>query len=321
MDTLVGRAPLVYVVVVTFNGLKFLPGCFGSMRQTEYDNYRLLLVDNGSTDGCGDFVRDEFAEVEVLRVFPNQGYTRGVNAGIDRALAAGAAYVVVCNDDIEVLDARWLAEAARLAEDEPRAGLIGFWEATDRDIAPPAMVEAAPTEHIVGFALMLRGSMLRDLGTFDEGYGIFMDEIDLAERAAKAGYQAWHVHLPVLHHGGGTLPRKCPRTAYLQMRNGIRFFLKNRNPLRALLRAGRSFDVACNPWPLSFDPSDPAHVRMRNTGNVFRNLWIFLRSIGWNLAVLPWTLRARSRDKARIRAAKETLRQALARTPRARATV
>lgn len=303
--------PLVYVVVVTYDGLKYLSGCFGSMRSTEYANFRVLMVDNGSTDGSGDFVRREFPEVEVLRVFPNAGYTRGVNAGIDQALAAGADFVVVCNDDIEILDARWLSEAVNLAQRELRAGLIGFWEATSREAARPNEVAVRPAEYVVGFALMLRGAMLRDLGTFDEDYGVFMDEIDLAERAVRAGYQAWHVNLPVLHYGGGTLPRTCPRTAYLQMRNGIRFFLKNRNPLRAVARAARSFDVACNPWPLSFDPHDPAHVRMRNKGNVFRNLLIFFRCIGWNLAVLPWTLRARWRDRARIRAARESLRRRL----------
>ena len=88
------------------------------------------------------------------------------------------------------------------------------------------------------------------------------------------------------------------------MRNGIRFCLKNRSPMHALLRAVRILDVACNPWPITFDNQNGAHLRMRNSGNVAVNLLLWLRAVSWNIVRLPQTFRIRAADRRLIRAAR-----------------
>ena len=303
--------PLVCAAVVTYNGRRFLEGCCRALTQTSYGNMRLLLIDNGGSDGSGEYVASEFPEVEVVRVVPNAGYARGENAAIRRAMEHDADYVVVCNDDVEMIDTRWLAEAVRAAELDPRVGMVGFTEVTTVDAPLPRAVEANETAHVVGFALLLRISMLRTIGMFDETYFIFGDEDDLAARAAQAGYRLLRLNVPIMHFGGGAQPRRSRRSAYFQMRNGLRYCLKNRGPLRVPARAARILDVACNPWPVSLDPCDVGHLRMRNTGNVFVNLSLFAAAIGWNAAVLPGTLRARWRDAARCRNAKAALEESL----------
>jgi hypothetical protein len=81
------------------------------------------------------------------------------------------------------------------------------------------------------------------------------------------------------------------------MRNGIRFCLKNHGALRALMRAVRIIDVACSPWPVTFDHHDAAHRRMRNSGNVAINFLLWLRAVSWNILRLPQTFRIRAAER------------------------
>ena len=62
-------------------------------------------------------------------------------------------------------------------------------------------------------------------------------------------------------------------------------------------------DIACNPWPLSYDEENAGHRRIRNSGNVAMNAWIYIKAIAWNIWMLPQTIRTRSREQQLIRAA------------------
>lgn len=305
------REPLVYVVVISYNGRRFMEGCFGTLCRTHYANFRLLLVDNGSTDDTVQLVRRQFPDVEILSLSPNVGYTRAANAGIRHAMKQGASYVVACNDDIEMLDARWLAVAVAAAEADPRIGLVGFEEATDAEARLPKEIAALPTDYAVGFALLLPTQLLRTIGLFDEGYSVFMDEDDLEVRIQQAGRQIRKLNVPFLHHGGGTAGRHSPHTGYLQMRSGLRFCLKNRGWLRTLARLLRMAEIACNPRPLTMNPRDDAHRRYRNRGNVLLNGWLLMKAVAWNVANLPATLRARQRDVAACQHARHALLETL----------
>ena len=80
------EAPLVYAVVLAWNQLQETLECLDSLSHSTYSNLRLLLADNGSTDGTGEVVKGRFPGVEVCRADPNQGIARGYNMGIEYAL-------------------------------------------------------------------------------------------------------------------------------------------------------------------------------------------------------------------------------------------
>ena len=134
------ESPLVCGYVITYDGKRFLERCFQTLQQlTDYGNYRLILVDNGSSDGSGDYVRENFPEVEILRVFPNVGYSHGCKPSRRGRPPAGRKYVVLMNDDIAILHSQWLREAVSHAERDPSIGIIGFVElATSEDGPHPA---------------------------------------------------------------------------------------------------------------------------------------------------------------------------------------
>ena len=298
------NSPLVYVIVITYDGKKFLSECFSSLKEkTTYENFKLLLLDNGSSDGSSEYVAEHFPDVEILRVFPNAGYAHAANKAVEYAREHNAQYVVLSNDDIVIRDSRWLTSAIELSEKDPTVGIVGFSESTSsKAIEPPEEVKDTTVEYFSGFSMVMPIKLFDAIGNFDETYFVVGDEDDLGARAQRAGFRVAKLNIPIFHYGGGTNTRYSLRTAYLQMRNGLRFCLKNRNPLHAMLRAIRMIDIACNPWPLTFDINDGAHRRIRNSGNVFVNAGLYCKALAWNIWSLPQTFLTRHREQQLIRA-------------------
>ena len=101
-------AQLVHAIVVTHRGAAWLPGCLRALAAQEARaRLEIVVVDNGSMDGTAALLRAEFPSVAVLRLPENQGYARGNNAALRRALAAGADFAALVNDDVEV-EPGWL---------------------------------------------------------------------------------------------------------------------------------------------------------------------------------------------------------------------
>jgi hypothetical protein len=145
---------------------------------------------------------------------------------------------------------------------------------------------------------------------FDTVYFSNGEEDDLGARTQAAGYRLVRLGIPIYHFGSGTNQIYKLKSAYILMRNGIRFCLKNRTAMHALLRAVRIIDVACNPWPITFDNQNGAHLRMRNSGNVAVNLLLWLGAVSWNIVRLPQTYRIRAAERRLIRAARNTRKDA-----------
>jgi GT2 family glycosyltransferase len=304
----------VCAYVITYNGKRFLDRCFLTLEQlTNYSNLRLTLVDNGSSDGSGDYVSEHFPDVGVLRVFPNVGYAHGANQAIDDARRRGAKYITIMNDDIAILHPQWLREAIFHAERDPSIGIIGFDEVTSNNGQHAAPDSKLTDVEYLGSAVMVMPiDLFERIGMFDEVYYVVGDEDDLGARAQAAGYRTVKLSIPVYHYGGGTNQIYSRKAAYLQMRNGIRFCLKNRSALHALLRAMKIIDVACNPWPVTFNSHDVAHCRARNSGNVIINSLLWLRAVSWNIVRIPQTLRIRTGERRLIRTARTTRNESVA---------
>src|SRR4029079_12563829 len=162
--------PLVCAYAITYNGKRFLQQCFQTLQQlTDYGNCRLNLVDNGSSDDSGDYVRENFPGVDVLRLFPNIGYAHGANAAIADARHCGAKYVVLMNDDIAILHPQWLREAVAHAERDPRIGIIGFVQATSENAQPVTPSSKLTDVEYLGSPVLFMPTELFDrIGLFDE---------------------------------------------------------------------------------------------------------------------------------------------------------
>ena len=116
--------PLVYVIVLNYNGRRWLKNCFDALLKTKYDNYRIVLIDNASNDGSVEIVRSEFSQIEVIVNHSNLGFSEGNNIGVRKALMEGAEYVVLLNPDTKV-EPEWLKELIAVGEAESSIGILG----------------------------------------------------------------------------------------------------------------------------------------------------------------------------------------------------
>ena len=253
----VAQGPLVHGVVVTWNGAHLLVDCLRALRAQEAAaRLRIVVADNASTDGTAGLLARDFPEVEYLRLPENQGYARANNEAMRRALAAGADFVALINNDVEVAP-DWLRRLLEAAQAHPEAGLFtgtllfrdedlvnstglaidGFGRARDRDFRLPAARLArqdGPVAGVSGGAALLRASLLRQIGLFDPAYFAYYEDVDLSLRAARAGSIAWYARAAVARHRfGATVGPGSPRQRYLLGVGHLRTLARNQPPLRA----------------------------------------------------------------------------------------
>ncbi|MCA9940794.1 MAG: glycosyltransferase family 2 protein [Anaerolineales bacterium] len=241
-------SPLVYVVLVNWNGLTHLQACLPTLARTAYRPFQVLVVDNGSTDGSEAWARAHFPAVRWLSLGRNEGFARGNNRGIEQALAAGAAYVVLLNNDTRV-EADWLPALVESAETHPQAAICQARQRTwdgEQEIRfrfMPAWAEAdahytpitppgppRPTPFASGCAMLLRAAALPALGLFDERYFMYVEDVDLTLRAWILGYDVLDVPAAVVYHRFGGSAGDAPRRMVWGYRNQLTTLLKLYQP-------------------------------------------------------------------------------------------
>ncbi|MBI9077123.1 MAG: glycosyltransferase [Desulfatibacillum sp.] len=219
-------APKISVVVVNFNGRRFLRDCFSSLLQTDYpkDMLEILCVDNGSTDGSQDLVREEFPRVRLLKNHPNN-YSAANNKGIQNA---SGDYIVLLNNDTKV-EPGWLWPLVRAMEQNPVLGGVQpkllffdgvlqslghvrhpdhYW--MDRGMGEPDLgqygEDILDADSLCGACAMFRRECLEQAGLLDEDFVMFLEDVDLALRSRAMGWKlACQPQSIVYHHGHGSV--------------------------------------------------------------------------------------------------------------------
>ena len=120
------QMPSVDIIVITFNGMRFLERCFRAIERTDYPNYRVILVDNGSEDGSADYVASNFPYCDIIRTGNNLGFAGGNNVALRLSLEREAEFVVLLNDDAFICDPEWLSKAVGISTADPLIGMVGF---------------------------------------------------------------------------------------------------------------------------------------------------------------------------------------------------
>lgn len=310
-------AEKVAVVVLNWNGIKHLEYCIPSLLKTDYPSYKIIVVDNASSDGSVGFLKKKYPDVTVIQNKENLAWAGGNNVGIRYAIKNGFTYVALVNNDIEV-DSRWLKEAVGVAKADKRIGGVGFkvygevrkgdYKAYSADVKAKKPVKVTDTDNIIGCALFLKTSVFENLGLFDETYFIYCEETDFQARMTKAGYLRKKISIPIFHNSEGADWGKTPlRPAYLTIRNTIRYAFKVEPIWKIPLTIGYVFHMGANPFA-KVDMTDATQRRLRPK-NVFFNFFLDLYCLGWNIVNLPVTIVKRVEDNKRIKVAGDQMQK------------
>lgn len=313
-------SPLVYVIVLNYNGRQHLEYCLPSIMSSAYANFRVLLVDNASTDDSLEFLGKNFPQIDALQTGKNLGWAGGNNTGINYAVQRGAKYVALANNDI-LVHPEWISAAVAAFEAEPKVAFVTGNVFGNVIPTPVEEYEKAcaewdgirfwlTEEFLSGMALLIDTRLFDRIGMIDEGYWAYGEETDLEIRAKAAGFARAFTNVPVWHHSSGTFSRYRIRAAYLAIRNDMRLSIKHDALLNKLKRIVKIFYIGC--WPFfRGDMRDVTIARLRPR-NVIVNFGLDLFCLGWNLLHLPQTLRRRREDYALIHRWK---REAITRSP------
>jgi len=188
-------SPKVSIVILNWNGRKFLEQFLPSVLKTDYDNFEVIVADNGSADDSIAFVSATYKQIRVIRFSQNMGFAKGYNEALKQV---DADYFVLLNSDVEV-EPGWLKPMTDLLESDPSiaacqpkilsyankkmfdyAGAAGGWldkygypiakgrvfDITEEDKGQYDQSE--PIFWASGAALVIRPAVFREMNGFDE---------------------------------------------------------------------------------------------------------------------------------------------------------
>ncbi|MEY3643864.1 MAG: hypothetical protein RLZZ207_558, partial [Bacteroidota bacterium] len=115
--------PKVAIIIVNWNGYALTKACLESLKELQYSNFKLILVDNGSVDGSGEKLKSEFPEIELLTSPDNIGFTGGNNLGIQWALDHSFDQVLLLNNDT-LVEPDFLDPLVSFLEQNPDYGAV-----------------------------------------------------------------------------------------------------------------------------------------------------------------------------------------------------
>lgn len=242
-------------MVVTHNRKELLAHCLHSIHNQVDAVYEVILVDNASSDGTVEFVRQAYPKINLISMKFNSGFCEGNNAGIR---AATTPIVALLNNDA-VAEPTFLRQLSAAFEDHPNAGMFAckilqyenrnlidkaghliYWDGQNRGRGTGEEDHGqydSPEEVLWpdGCAAAYRRDAVLAVGGFDEDFFAYADDADLGFRLRLAGHKAFYVPSAVVyHHRGSTLGKTNPKRLHLIERNRILLAFKNL-PLPLLL--------------------------------------------------------------------------------------
>jgi GT2 family glycosyltransferase len=247
-----GSIPFVYVVILAWNGRDDTLESLHSLESVWNEKTKGVLVDNGSTDGTAEAVREQYPVLEILQTGENLGFTGGNNVGIRHALKMGADYIILLNNDT-VVDPDFVRELLTVAIS---ADIIGFVSPKIYFFDPPDLLwfagarfstrtgygrmigyrekdcgqydEVREIDRPCGCAMLVSRRLCEEVGLMYPGIFLYMDEVEWMLRARKSGFKAYYApKAKVWHKISASVGKEShPEAFYYGVRNTL-FVLNN----------------------------------------------------------------------------------------------
>lgn len=242
--------PKVSIILLNWNGKEDTLECLESIRQIDYPNYEIILVDNGSTDGSVEFFRDKYPEIEIIQNEENLGFAEGNNVGISNIIARGTDYILLQNNDT-VVDPRFLTELVQVIESDNTIGVVGptvyYYGSPNKIQSAGAKIwwcigrsrhlrknrfdkgdlgEIREVDYIPGCSLLAKSELFSKVGYLNENYFAYWEESDWCIRVKKAGYNILYVPPAKVWHKGGSTSGKISGFGEYHMTRNMFWFMK-----------------------------------------------------------------------------------------------
>jgi len=250
--------PKVSVLVLNYNGKRFLKECLSSVFDQSYRNFEVILIDNNSTDGSLEYAKKEFSQTKIISLNENYGFSKGNNIGI---LNSRGKYIAIINNDTK-LHKKWLEELIRIIEKDEKMGIVcpkilkmqslsenkSIIECCGRlfkwygpilkgfnEIDHGQYNQIREVDCVSGAGALYRKEMFDEIGLFDEDFFMYYEDVDLCVRAKKKNWKIIYAPNAVMYHfHGGSAGRFSYFAVYYCIRNELLSTIKNGNWIQIL---------------------------------------------------------------------------------------
>lgn len=243
------------IIIVSWNALHHLKRFLPSVVLSQYPDFEIIIADNASTDGSGEWVQKQFPNVRIVRLDKNYGYCGGNN----RASAhANGDILVFLNNDVEV-EPDWLVALDKCFENNPKLVVVqpkirsytdkssfeyagaagGYIDAFGYPFCRGRVMDTVEKDYgqyekedsifwASGAAFAIRKNIFEKMNGFDDDFEFHMEEIDLCWRIQNQDYLIGYCPQSVVYHlGGGSLAMGSSRKVYYNFRNNLIMLYKN----------------------------------------------------------------------------------------------
>jgi hypothetical protein len=302
------NTPLVFVIVINYNGINYLKTCLSSLEQQTYPNYKIIVFDNASTDNSAEFLKQNFPKIKLIQAKSNLGFAEGNNLAIKFALSQNAEYVFLVNNDTEA-EEDLIEKLIVTCKNDESIGIAGpavFDLENKRSIQEMGMSidrfgyafalknkqDVSYTFFVSGCAMMIKSELIKAIGSFDEKYFMFAEDLDLCWRAQLAGRKiAVNDHARIFHESGGSISGGVVKE--LGYKTSVqRIFLREKNTLRTLIKNYSTINmIKTVPFYISLVLFEAIFWVCVLKPSTSKNI---LKAIFWNIKALPDTFKQRA---------------------------
>ncbi len=243
--------PKVSIIILNYNGKKWLEKCLPSWEKTTYPNVEVIIVNNGSTDDSADYVKKKHPKFRLVEIHPNRGFAGGNNYGVKKAKGK---YVFLLNNDTTVSPGLLQPLVERMEKDQTigviqpqmrnmtrrdrNDAVASFFTATGylyhygymQPIKKPQYQKPMYAYSIKGAGMMMRRDDYLSLGGLDEDFVCYVEETDLCHRVWLSGKKVLYYPKSYMYHFGGgdmSIMEKSETTIYRSFRNKFVSYIKN----------------------------------------------------------------------------------------------
>ncbi|MBI1308036.1 MAG: glycosyltransferase [Bacteroidetes bacterium] len=247
--------PQVVIVILNYNTIDLLKRFLSRVKSSMYADFKVVVADNGSTDGSAEYVRSYHPTIKLIELDKNYGFAGGYNKALEQV---DGEYWILLNSDVKI-DLYWITPMIDIMLANPNVAAVqpkimqieeyirfeyagaagGFMDKFGYPFCQGRIFDRCEIDLSIynepkqifwatGAAMLIRSNDFREAGGFDDHFFAHMEEIDLCWRLQNIGREVWICpDAKVYHIGGGTLSAQSSRKTFLNFRNNIALLYKN----------------------------------------------------------------------------------------------
>ncbi|HEY3230907.1 MAG TPA: glycosyltransferase family 2 protein [Roseiflexaceae bacterium] len=292
--------PYIITVILNTNRREDTLACLASLERNTYRDHHIIVLDNASSDGSVPAILSAFPAVQIIELTENLGYAGNNNVGIKAAMAQGADWVFVLNEDT-ILDPVCLEQLINIGESDPKTGIVGpmvyhhdeptiiqsaggvlsrYWESwhiAQNEPDQQQFLHPRTVDWVSGCAILVRRAVIEQVGMLDERFFYYWEETEWCIRATKAGWRILHAPQAKLWHKGVRRDyRPKPSVTYYNTRNRFLMLMKHHAPLSTWIMTWGQIARTLTSW--TFKPKwrsarEHRNAMWRGTIDFLRHRW------------------------------------------------